>query len=76
MISTAVAMITVHCAMGRYAERMRLFFNDFCRDFRGAAEKETVIHFFSLCAHPLLDAGIDCLPLRFKDIALFMKLSG
>ena len=49
VILTTVAVLTGHCVMRRHAERMRIAFNDFCRECRSTEKEETVVHFLYQC---------------------------
>ena len=49
VVLNTMAMLTGHFVMGRYAERMRLPFNDFCHGCKSSKEEETVNNFFCQC---------------------------
>ena len=49
VISITVAMLTCYFVMERYAKRMQLSSNDFCRECKFAEEDDSGIHF--LCQY-------------------------
>ena len=85
LISTTVALLTGHCVLARRVERMRLPFNDFCRECKCTEEEETVIYFlceclslarcrYSLFVSLTLVSMMQLLSIDFKVTASFIKL--
>ena len=82
----SVVMLTGHCVMDRYAERMSLPFNDFCRGCKFVEEEETFLRFlcqcppYAICRYRLFGSSFlirftELLSIDIRDIALFIKLS-